>query len=104
MTYQLGNLYLLLAILGVFTVYTASEPRVLRNYLIALAIGDVGHIYATYVTMGASGFRDVATWSPVAWGNIAVTGFLLVNRIAYLLGVFGYPLNPRQKEGGPKVE
>lgn len=99
----MGNLYLLLAILGVLTVYTASEPRVLRNYLIALAIGDVGHIYATYVAMGPSGFWDVATWSPVAWGNIAVTGFLLMNRIAYLLGMFGYARDPRMKESR-KVE
>jgi hypothetical protein len=33
-----------------------TEPRVLRNYLIGLAIADVGHVYATYLAMGWDAF------------------------------------------------
>lgn len=61
----------------------------LRNAVIALAVADVGHLYATFAAMGLEAFVDVASWSSVAWGNIGFTGFLFVNRMAYLLGLFG---------------
>jgi hypothetical protein len=70
-------------------IYGTSERHVLRNAVIALAIADVGHVYATYAAMGLEPFLDVASWTAVAWGNIGFTGFLFVNRVAYLLGVFG---------------
>lgn len=91
LAYQLGNVYLLLLLVGVGVCYTTSEPKVLRNYLIALAIADVGHIYATYVAMRWEAFVDVSSWNVLTWGNIGASGFLFVNRIAYLMGVFGYP-------------
>jgi hypothetical protein len=75
--------------------YTTTEPRVLRNYLIGLAIADVGHVYATFLGMGWDAFTDVAAWNVLTWGNIGATGFLFVNRIAYLLGVFGYAQAPK---------
>jgi hypothetical protein len=89
LSYQLGNIYLLLMFVGVGILYGTSEPRVLRKYLLALAVADIGHVYATYVAMGHDSFVDVGSWSPVAWGNIGATGFLFVNRVAYFLGVFG---------------
>jgi len=84
--------------LGLAVCYTTSEPRVLRNYLIALAVADLGHIYATYAAMGWESFVDVAGWGAVAWGNIGASGFLFVNRVMYLLGWFG---EPKGKERAP---
>lgn len=48
---QLGNLYGLLFMIGVGVLYTTTEAKVVRNYLLACAIADVGHLYATYAVM-----------------------------------------------------
>ncbi|KAL4942203.1 hypothetical protein BDV06DRAFT_212016 [Aspergillus oleicola] len=90
LAYQLANLYGLLAILGAGVLTATSEPKVLRNYLFALAVADVGHAYVTYLAMGPELFFDVASWNVLTWGNVGVTAFLFVNRILYFLGVFGY--------------
>lgn len=79
--------------------YSTSEPKVLRNYLICLAIADVGHIYATYLAMGWEAFVDVAGWNLLTWGNVSITAFLFVNRLAYLWGVFGVA---KSVKGGKK--
>ncbi|KAJ5885142.1 hypothetical protein N7495_009652 [Penicillium taxi] len=89
LAYQLANLYSLLFLVGVAVLHTSTEPRVVRNYLIGLAIADVGHVYATYLGMGWSSFANVQGWNALTWGNIGITGFLFVNRILYLLGIFG---------------
>ncbi|KAL2808391.1 hypothetical protein BJX63DRAFT_424620 [Aspergillus granulosus] len=99
LAYQLANLYGLLAILGAGVVHATSEPKVLRNYLVALAIADVGHIYVTYLAMGWDIFFDVAGWNALTWGNVGVTGFLFVNRLLYFTGVFGYAQSPTREEG-----
>lgn len=83
---------------GVAVIYGTSEPHVLRNYLIALAIADIGHLYATYLAMGYVSFVDYASWGQVAWGNIAATVFLFVNRILYLVGAFGCAQAPVKDE------
>lgn len=89
LNYQLANMYALAGMTGLCVVYGTSELRVLRNVVVALAIADVGHIYGTYAAMGPGPFFDVSSWSLVSWGNIGFTAFLFVNRIAYLLGIFG---------------
>lgn len=89
LNYQLANIYGLVGMLGLGVIYGTSELHVLRNAVIALAIADIGHLYATYVAMGPDLYLDVVNWSPVAWGNIGFTAFLFINRIAYLLGLFG---------------
>ena len=48
---QLGNVYGLLAMIGVAVLYTTSEAKVVRNFLLACAIADVGHLYVTYAVM-----------------------------------------------------
>ncbi|KAL4924875.1 uncharacterized protein BDV17DRAFT_294968 [Aspergillus undulatus] len=90
LAYQLANLYGLLAVLGAGVLHATSEPKVLRNYLVALAIADIGHVYVTYLAMGPDVFLDVARWNVLTWGNVGVTLFLFANRILYFLGVFGY--------------
>jgi hypothetical protein len=89
LAYQIGNLYFLLMMIGTAVLYSTSERTVIRNYMIALAIADLGHVYAVYLTMGADSFYDVTTWSAISWGNIGATLFLFVNRIMLFLGWFG---------------
>ncbi|KAJ5623098.1 hypothetical protein N7490_011703 [Penicillium lividum] len=95
LAYQLGNLYNLLFLVGVGVLHTTTEPKVLRNYLIALAIADIGHVYATYVAMGWDAFMDVGAWNALTWGNIGATAFLFVNRVLYFMGLFGQAKAPK---------
>ena len=37
--------------LGVGVLYATTDAKVVRNYLLACAIADVGHLYATYAVM-----------------------------------------------------
>ncbi|GES65341.1 hypothetical protein ATEIFO6365_0010026700 [Aspergillus terreus] len=98
LAYQLSNLYGLLCLLGVATLYSTREPAVLRNYLLALAIADVGHVYVTGLAMGWDAFVDVAGWNVLTWGNVGVTAFLFGNRVLYFLGVFGSPSPPVEED------
>lgn len=75
--------------IGVAVLYTTTEPKVVRNFLIACAIADVGHVYVTYAVMGGKAFFDLGNWNAMAWGNVGVTLGLLVTRVAYLFGLFG---------------
>ncbi|KAK2781787.1 hypothetical protein FQN53_000315 [Emmonsiellopsis sp. PD_33] len=92
--FQLGNLYLLLLLAGIGILYSTSEPKVIRNYLIALAVADLGHIYATYLGLGFDDLINVRQWNDMAWGNVGASGILFLHRIAYLLGAFGDPKTP----------
>jgi hypothetical protein len=64
---------------------------VTKYYLLFAVCGDVGHLVANYVGMGSAVFWAYREWNEVMWGNIAVTVFLLLNRLATLLGLFGQP-------------
>lgn len=75
--------------IGVGVLYSTSESVVVRNYLLACAIGDVGHLLATYHVIGHANFVGVRDWNKVAWGNIGVTAFLLFVRLLYFIGIFG---------------
>lgn len=74
--------------IGVGVLYSTSEAIVVRNYLFACALGDVGHLWATYHVIGES-FADIKNWNGMAWGNIGVTAFLLLVRLMYFFGAFG---------------
>lgn len=56
---QLANTYGLLCMVGVGVLYATTEPKVVRNYLIACAIADVGHGWATGAVMGWEDFVNV---------------------------------------------
>ena len=75
--------------IGVGVLYSTSQSVVVRNYLLACALGDVGHLLATYHVIGHANFVDVRHWNGLAWGNIGVTTFLLLVRLLYFIGVFG---------------
>lgn len=74
---------------GVGVLYATTEPQVVRNYVIALAVADIGHLVATASVVGYSHLFDVGSWNAMAWGNVGATAFLFVTRMAYLLGLFG---------------
>jgi hypothetical protein len=83
----LGNVYLLLALLAVVCIWT-SHRSVSNYYLLAVALADLGHIYAVYRVWGTA-FWDLNQWNDMMWGNVGVSAFLHVNRLATVLGVFG---------------
>lgn len=70
---QLGNMYLGMCLVGLSLFWTTSEPKVIRNYLVALLIADAGHVGFTCYGMGAARFLDVAGWNAMAWGNLGAT-------------------------------
>lgn len=86
---QLGNTYGLLFLIGVAVLYTSTELRVVRNYLVALLIADVGHVGLTIWGLGLDQFWAVDGWNAMTWGNIGATSFLAFTRVAYLRGLFG---------------
>ncbi|KAF3069018.1 hypothetical protein GL218_08097 [Daldinia childiae] len=86
---QLGNTYGLLFLLGVAVLYTTTELKVVRNYLIALWIADISHVGVTCWLLGYDRTLDVGSWNAVTWGNVGFTTFLCLTRTAYLLGLFG---------------
>ncbi|OJD17534.1 hypothetical protein AJ78_02403 [Emergomyces pasteurianus Ep9510] len=97
-SYQLGNVFLLLMMAGVGVLYSTSEPKVVRNYLIALAVGDIGHIFVMYWLVEFDDLINVMQWNDMMWGNIGFTGILFVNRVAYLLGAFGPAKSPNDRK------
>jgi len=70
---QLGNLYLLLCMVGLAVLSTTTEIKVVRNYLIALWVADIGHIALTWYALGNHYFTDVSRWNAMTWGNIGAT-------------------------------
>jgi hypothetical protein len=71
--FRLGNIYLLLAMVAVAVLYSTTEPKVVRNYVIALWLADIGHIATTGYVMGYDKFIDFANYNPTTWGNVGLT-------------------------------
>ncbi|PVH70163.1 hypothetical protein DL98DRAFT_521772 [Cadophora sp. DSE1049] len=92
--YQLGNIYLLLAMVGIAVLYTTTEAAVVRNYVIALWLADISHVGITCYVMPYEQLVDVASWNAMTWGNIGATVFLFSVRTGYLLGLFGPDRQP----------
>ncbi|KAG4438596.1 hypothetical protein IFR05_005920 [Cadophora sp. M221] len=92
--YQLGNIYLLLAMVGIAVLYTTTEAAVVRNYVIALWLADISHVGITCYVMPYEQLVNVAGWNAMAWGNIGCTAFLFFIRTGYLLGLFGPDRQP----------
>ena len=71
---QLGNAYGLLFLAAVAVLYTTNELKVVRNYLIALLIADIGHIALTCIQLHRDGtLLLLDEWNSMTWGNVAVT-------------------------------
>jgi hypothetical protein len=76
--YQLGNIYLLMAMVGIGVLYATTEPKVVRNYLVALALGDIGHVGITCYVLEYERAIDIANWNPMTYGNIGFTVSLVI--------------------------
>lgn len=88
LTYQLGNVFAVLAAVAIICTHT-THSDIIKKYLLAIALGDLGHIYACYRTLENDVFWDFAQWNNMAWGNIFFSAFLHVNRLATVAGLFG---------------
>ena len=107
LAWQLGNLYLLMAFVGLGVLMTSSEIKVVRAYLFALWLGDIGHVGFTCYGLGMNRLMDPSAWNGMTIGNVAFTVsqifhcygasysccftqiFLFTSRSAYFLGLFG---------------
>lgn len=58
---------------GIGVLYSTTEAKVVRNYVIALWIADIGHVAITCYGMEYAKLADIANWNPMTWGNIAAT-------------------------------
>lgn len=74
---QLGNCYGLMFLLGLVVLYTTSELKVIRRYLVALSVTDVTHVAVCYHILGIDRFSAVHQWNSMMWGNIAMPVCLL---------------------------
>ena len=70
---QLGNLYLLMAFVGVAILYSTSEAKVVRRYLFALWLGDIGHVGLSAHSLGSERLKSPWEWNAVTQGNVAFT-------------------------------
>ncbi|QSZ30818.1 hypothetical protein DSL72_000376 [Monilinia vaccinii-corymbosi] len=86
---QLGNIYLLLAMVGVAVLYSTRQAKVVRNYVMALWVADIGHLAVTYHVLGWERVVNILQWNSMTIGNIGATLFLFLTRSAYLLALFG---------------
>ncbi|PUU75653.1 hypothetical protein B9Z19DRAFT_993615 [Tuber borchii] len=83
---QLANCYLLLSMCSTAVLRSTTEKCVVRRFLFALLLGDIGHVYLTYVAVGADYFLSPSQWNLLTHGNITFTVFLFLSRSIYLLG------------------
>lgn len=58
---------------GIAVLYTTTEPKVVRNYIIALWLADIGHVAVTCWVMDYEKLTDVMNWNAMTWGNIGAT-------------------------------
>lgn len=89
LSYSLGSIFLLLFGIAILCTAVTREKRVVTGYLLLAAAGDLGHLYANWKGMGPAVFWNFNDYNEIMWGNVAVTVFLHINRLATVLGVFG---------------
>ena len=73
LAWQLGNLYLLMAFVGLGVLMTTSEIKVVRAYLFALWLGDIGHVGFTCYGLGMNRLMSPSAWNGMTIGNVAFT-------------------------------
>lgn len=71
--WQLGNLYLLMAFMGLAILHTTSEAKVVKSYLFALWLGDIGHVGFSTYALGLEKLMKPLEWNAVTSGNIGFT-------------------------------
>jgi hypothetical protein len=66
-------MYLLMCLVGIAVLNATTEPKVVRNYVIALWLADITHVLITGFGLGMARVMDVASWNSMTWGNIGAT-------------------------------
>lgn len=99
LTLQMGNIFILLISIAVICTHT-THVDVAKKYLLVIALGDLGHIWASAYALGDV-FWDVGRWNDMAWGNIGSSAFLHVNRLATVAGLFG-TIGVAKRAGGKR--
>ena len=59
--------------IGIAVLYTTTDVKLVRNYMIALWLADIGHLAVTYHVLGPKRYFDIENWNAMAYGNIGVT-------------------------------
>lgn len=62
-----------MAFMGVAILSTTSELKVVRAYLVALWLGDIGHLAFTSYGLGWDVSMSPLKWNATTWGNIGMT-------------------------------
>ncbi|KAK6341910.1 hypothetical protein TWF730_001395 [Orbilia blumenaviensis] len=87
--WQTGNLFGIMAMMGIAVLFATTEPPVVKRYLVALLLGDIGHLTAVWWVMGSYEFFAAHRWSWFTWGNVGMTMFLALARVGTLGGLLG---------------
>ncbi|KAF3284729.1 hypothetical protein TWF970_011016 [Orbilia oligospora] len=87
--WQTGNLFGIMAMMGIAILFATTEVVVVKRYLIALLLGDIGHLTAVWWMMGSYEFFSAHRWNGFTWGNVGITFLLALVRIGTLVGLFG---------------
>jgi hypothetical protein len=74
---QLGNCYGMAFLIAIAVLYSTSELKVIRSYLMALLIADFGHIGLTCYGLGYDRFTAPGEWNSMTWGNVGMTVSIL---------------------------
>lgn len=82
--HQLGNMYLLGFFIAMSVFLTTSETKVIRAYLVALLLGDIGHIAFTCLALGKDRMLRPHEWNTMTCANI---GFVVSFSIVLLLSL-----------------
>ncbi|KAI1330489.1 hypothetical protein F5Y16DRAFT_363294 [Xylariaceae sp. FL0255] len=100
-TYQLVNVYLLLAGLALTCSFT-RHASVAKLYLFFVALADYGHILSCYLVIPTNVLLDVSQWNDMIWGSVGGSIFLNVVRLGTLLGLFGAVRDVKKVGAGKK--
>lgn len=75
---QLGNCYGLLGLVGLSVLNTSTEIAVVRNYLKALWVADITHMFWTCYALGWEHSVSIRDWDAMLWGNVGATVSLVI--------------------------
>ncbi|KAF3941300.1 hypothetical protein ABW19_dt0201660 [Dactylella cylindrospora] len=87
--WQTGNLFGIMCMMAIAILWSTTEVAVMKRYLVALLIGDLGHVIAIWWFMGSAAFFGIHQWNILTWANVGFTIFLALTRTATLAGLFG---------------
>lgn len=82
---QLGNLYLLFALIEGLVLRSTNDVKVWRAVMISMLIADLGHLYSVG-PLGWEVFYDVKNYNAIDYGNVLFVYAGTLTRSLFLLG------------------